>query len=184
MYAFFLFLTVRTAARGKYMRFAKDDLIVYGETGVCKVEDVVTRVFLDTEQLCYKLCPIYTSCIIFTPVEGGNTFMRPVITRDAAETLISGVSSVTPNYVTAASPRELSLKLDAVIKSYDCAEWLNLVVSIRAKKETASANKKKVSTIDERYLKKASDLLCGELAAALRVTKAEVALRLEEELSR
>ncbi len=184
VYAYFSFLTVREAERGIFMKFAKGDLIVYGETGVCKVEDVVTRVFLDVEQLCYKLCPIYTSCIIFTPVEGGNAFMRPIITRDSAEALISSVSVITPNDVIAASPRELSQKHDLVIKSHDCAEWLNLVVSIRAKKEIAVANKKKISTIDERYAKKAADLLYGELAAALGVTKADIALRFEEEFNK
>lgn len=166
------------------MKFEKGDLIIYGETGVCRVEDIVPRVFLDKDQLCYKLSPVYQSCLIFTPVEGSNVSMRPVISRENAETLIKNVSSVPPSDYSVSSPRELSAKYDTIIKSLDFNQWLELFVSIRTKKEIAISNKKKVSAIDERYGKKSEELLYGELAAALGVTKSDIALRFEEELSR
>lgn len=166
------------------MRFAIGDLIVYGETGVCRVDDIVERVFLDEMQLCYKLQPIYQSCVIFTPVENGNVFMRPILDRDSAEALIKGASATAPVDYAASAPRELSAKYDAVIKSHDCTEWLGLVISIRTKKDIAIAGKKKTSAVDERFGKKAEDLLFGELAAALGVTKSDIALRFNEELSK
>ncbi len=180
----FLFFSAVRTAEEVYMRFAIGDLIVYGETGVCRVEDIAPRVFLDTEQLCYKLSPIYQNCTIFTPVEGGNVFMRPILESGSAEALINGVPSIQPSEFSAVSPRELSAKYDAIIKSHDCNEWLSLVVTIRSKRDYALANKKKLSAIDERFGKKAEDLLYGELAASLGSTKADIAVRISDELSK
>ena len=178
-----LVFSVRTAEE-VFMKFSIGDLINYGETGVCKVEDIVERTFLGETQLCYKLMPIYQSCVIFTPVENGTVFMRPIIDRATAESSIKNVKSINPSPVSVSAPRELSAKYDAIIKTHDCAEWLNLVILIRLKKEIALCEKKKLSAIDERYGKKAEDLLYGELAAALESTKSEVALSLSEELNR
>jgi CarD family transcriptional regulator len=110
--------------------------------------------------------------------------MRPVISRENAETLIKNVSSVPPSDYSVSSPRELSAKYDTIIKSLDFNQWLELFVSIRTKKEIAISNKKKVSAIDERYGKKSEELLYGELAAALGVTKSDIAMRFEEEFNK
>lgn len=153
------------------MRFAIGDLIVYGETGVCRVEDIVEKEFLGEVRPCYKLQPLYQSCMIFTPADNEAVFMRPIITRDEANALISSIRTVEPTDCSASSPRELSEKYDKIIKMHDCGELIRLAVSIRAKKVRLIEQKKKLSAVDERYLKRAEDLLFGELAAALDIEK-------------
>jgi CarD family transcriptional regulator len=156
------------------MKFAIGDLIVYGETGVCRVEDILEKELLDGPKECYKLMPYYSSCAIFTPTDNGNVFVRPVVTRDEAENLVGLFRTVDPEIKTASSPRELSEKYDKIIKLHDCNALVDLVVSIHKKRDTLIAQKKKLSAIDERFLKKAEDLLFGELAAALDIKKTDV----------
>lgn len=156
------------------MRFAIGDLIMYGETGVCRVEDIAEKEFCGEVRPCYKLQPLYQSCMIFTPADNEAVFMRPIITRDDAESLIAGISAIEPDICPTFAPRELSERYDRIIKTHDCNELIRLAVSIRAKRAGLIEQKKKLSAIDERFLKRAEDLLFGELAAALSIEKGAV----------
>ncbi len=156
------------------MQFAIDDLIIYGETGVCRVIDIVEKTFLGVDQSCYQLQPLYQSCAIFTPVNNSSVFMRPIISRKEADSLIESMPSVSAEIVSASSPRELTEKYDKIIKLHDCGKLIELTKSIYSKREQNIANKKKLSAIDERFMKKAEDLLFGELAAALDIDKTDV----------
>lgn len=160
------------------MKFAVGDLVIYGETGVCRVVDIVEKEFLEVVQQCYKLQPIYQSCVIFTPAEGGNVFMRKIITSEEAEGIISGLKTREPAVYNARSSRELSDIYDKIIKQHDCDALALLMRSIYEKRQKLIAQKKKLSAIDERYMKKAEDLLFGEIAAALGIEKRDVAERI------
>lgn len=153
------------------MKFAIGDLIIYGETGVCRVEDILEKEFLDGNKECYKLMPVYSSCAIFTPTDNSNVRIRPIVTKTEADAVINSFRTIEPEIQTASSPRELSEKYDKIIKLHDSSALAELIVSIYKKRDMLVAQKKKLSAIDERYLKKAEDLLFGELAAALEIDK-------------
>jgi CarD family transcriptional regulator len=153
------------------MRFSIGDLIVYGETGVCRVDDIVEKEFMGEVRPCYKLQPLYQSCMIFTPADNEAVFMRPIISAEEAKSLIDGYKFVEPEECPPASPRALCERYDKIIKLHDCSALIKLSVSIRAKREALLDKKKKLSAVDERYLKRAEDLLYGELAAALNMEK-------------
>ena len=162
------------------MRFAIGDLIIYGETGVCRVEEIVDKEFLGEIRPCYKLQPLYQSCMIFTRADVESVFMRPIISKDEADALIDNIKSIEPAVCEVVSHRALSEKYDAIIKQHDCAALVSLTKLIYAKREKSIAAKKKLSAVDERYLKRAEDLLFSELAAALGIQKIETRQYIEE----
>lgn len=164
------------------MKFAIGDLVVYGETGVCRIDDVVEKDFVDGVVKCYKLCPLYQSCTIFTPVENGNVFMRGIVTKEEADALIDGIRGTEPEICTITAPRELSERYDKIIKLHDCGALIELTRSINAKKVRMIEQKKKLSAVDERYMKKAEELLFGELAAALSIDKSSVGEYIESKV--
>lgn len=165
------------------MRFKIGDLIIYGETGVCRVLDIVEKDFLGEVQNCYKLEPVYQSCTIFTPADNESVFMRPILTFDQAEKLVSEIESVEAVTFNAASPRLLSEEYDKIVKLHDCIELVRLTKSIYHKKQKTLQQKRKLSAIDERFLKKAEDLLFGELAASLKIEKASVLAYIESKIA-
>ena len=70
--------------------FAKGDLIVYGNTGVCRVDEVGRRDHVPKEyrdKLYYTLSPFYSEGVIYAPVDT-PVFMRHVLSRAAADELI------------------------------------------------------------------------------------------------
>lgn len=161
------------------MKFSAGDYIIYGETGVCLVEEIVIKEMPDGEKECYKLKPLNQSFMIYTPTESGNVFMRSVITKSEANELIASLVSVEPFVCKSTSPRELTDKYDKIIKAHDCVELLRLIRSIYEKKKLHAGKRKKLSAIDERFLKKAEDLLFSELAVALGTDKSEVREHIE-----
>ena len=71
-------------------------LIVYGNEGVCRVEEIGTPKIsgVDKHRDYYTLAPIYREGKVFTPVDS-KVFMRPVISREEALALIDRIPEMT-----------------------------------------------------------------------------------------
>lgn len=164
------------------MKFSIGDLIIYGETGVCRVDALEERPFLGEVTNCYKLQPLYQSCVIYTPADNGNVFMRPIVSAEEAEGLINSFAETEPIALPQGAPRIVSEVYDKIIKTHDCKELVTLIVSVHTRRKSLLESKKKLSAIDERFMKKAEDLLFGEIAAALNTEKAEVSEKINEKI--
>lgn len=70
--------------------FSKNEYVVYGSTGVCKIIDIVTKKIGNTkERLYYLLKPEYeTNSIIYVPIDNNSVVMRKIITKDEIYELI------------------------------------------------------------------------------------------------
>lgn len=145
------------------------DMVVYGRTGVCRVERIEER----DGQLFYALTSLGQNCAILTPVEG-KVFIRPVVSRREADELIDSI----PTYEAAAceglSLRELTEHYQAAIAAHNCKDLFVLTMSIYAKKRAAEREKKKFGAVDERFLKEGEELLFGELSVALDIPVEDV----------
>ena len=80
--------------------FQAGDLLVYGTTGVCRVLSIDRRQervgSTRQERLYYQLKPIYQGGLIYTPVDNDKVSMRPIISRQEAEDLISEIPTLHP----------------------------------------------------------------------------------------
>jgi len=148
------------------------DLIIYGGTGVCEVIDISQQ--LDKEQEFYVLKPLYQSCIISTPVNTTKVLMRPIISKDEAKQLVDTIPSIQAEAYNNNDLRQLEGHYRDSIKACDCMELLELSMSIYEKRQDAKLQKRKLGIVDERYMKRAEELLFGELSAALGIPKDEV----------
>lgn len=76
--------------------FQAGDLVVYGTTGVCRVEsiDQPNKTGPDRHRKYYQLKPLYQDGVIYTPVENTKVSIRPVISREQAEHLIDLIPSM------------------------------------------------------------------------------------------
>lgn len=151
------------------MMYQAGDLLVYGRTGVCRVERIEHR----DRQDFYLLKPLYQSCSIYTPVNG-KVFMRPILSRREAEQLIDQIPSMQVEIHDNKSLRDLSECYQAAIATHDCKDLIELTMSIYAKRKEAEAKKKRFGAVDERFMREGEELLFGELAAALEIPIKEV----------
>ena len=67
--------------------FQAGDLVVYGSTGVCRVEGITQpgTSGADRDRQFYLLKPLQQDGVIYTPVDNAKVPMRPVISREEAE---------------------------------------------------------------------------------------------------
>lgn len=149
--------------------FQPGDLIVYGRTGVCRVE----RIEQEKGQQYYVLSPLYQTCSILTPVEG-KVFMRPILTREEADALIDLIPTMEVEPVEGKALRELTDRYQASIATHDVKDLIELTMSIYAKRQQAQRDRKKFGAVDERFMKEGEALLFGELAASLDIPVEEV----------
>ena len=70
--------------------------------------------------------------------------------------------------------RELEEHYNVYLKSHDCGDLLELGRSIYIKKQELLSQHRKFGAVDERFMKRAEDLLYGELAVALDIDKNQV----------
>ena len=141
--------------------FAAGDLVVYGGEGVCRVEGIGPSgmSYDDGDRLYYHLTPLYRSGMVLTPVDTG-VLMRPVITREAALALIAAIPLLPP-----CKPEQAGVRAARDFYHHSACR----------KRAWALRHGKKVSQMDERYLKRAEDQLYGELAAVLGTERGDVA---------
>lgn len=121
-------------------------LLFYGETGVCRVADIQVRSpgRGEPERSYYVLEPLYQSCTITTPVDSNKVFMRPILTREEANALIDRIPQIKAQGFYSRALRELTDHYQAALKTHDCQAYLELTMSIYAKKQDLEAHKRKV----------------------------------------
>lgn len=164
------------------------DMVVYGAAGVCRVEKVARPNLTGTDRNkeYYVLSPLHQDGIIYTPVDSGKIPMRPVISAAEAEALIDLIPSIKADACRASSLQALAQHYQAAMRSSDCRDLVEVVKSIYAKRIQVESRKRRLGTIDERYMKQAERLLYGELSIALGIpfedVQSYIARRVDEGL--
>ena len=160
--------------RGDYM-YKINDQIIYGNSGVCKIMDITApkNIGTDNDQLYYVLQPLDQRCVIYAPVNT-KVFMRPVISVEEAERLIDTIPAIQAEAYYSNRINELTRHYQTVLQANNCADLIELVMSIKTKKKTAELQNRKLGQIDERFMKQTEELLYGEFSLALGIPKNNV----------
>ncbi len=164
----------------KYM-YNIGDLIIYGSEGLCRVEAIGTleKHIIDSDMLYYTLCPIYHEGKIYTPVDT-NVFMRPIITCERAQYLIDCIPQVQISTYNNPDLKMVERQYKSLLLTYNCADLIQMIKTISVKKSIAAEEGKKLGQTDERYMKSAEDLLYGEFAFALGISRENVKSYIED----
>ena len=156
--------------------FAAGDLVIYGGEGVCRVESVGTPETegVDKTRAYYTLSPLYRTGQVMTPVDTG-VLMRPVMTPAEADAFLTALPELPAEEPSGASQRAIKDHYHAVVTSYDCGRMAAMIKYTCRRRRAAQQRGRKVSQLDERYLRRAEDQLYGELAAVLGLERGGVA---------
>ena len=156
--------------------FQPGELVVYGTSGVCRVEEITrpNMTGADRNKEYYLLKPLHQDGIIYTPVENPKVAIRTVISREEAETLIDLIPNIQTEIYLAPTVQAQAQHYHALVQSHDCRDLIELMMSIYAKRQIAEAKKHRLGLVDERYMKQAERLLYGEFSVALGIPFDEV----------
>ncbi|MCD8361431.1 MAG: CarD family transcriptional regulator [Lachnospiraceae bacterium] len=155
--------------------FEKGEYIVYGQSGVCQVEDITHLDIsgVDKKKLYYVLVPLNTKgSRIYYPIDRDKQNVRPVITKEMAMQLLDEIPTIETIHVTVDKLREECYK--KAIYSGDYRSWVSIIKTLYNRRQERLAQGKKMASVDERYLKMAQDSLYGELAFVFGKEKNEI----------
>lgn len=148
--------------------FHKGDYIVYGISGPCLITDV-TRLSMpgcDGKRKYYVLRPVNSAkSTIYSPVDNDKVTIRQIMTREEAEELLQEVPGIRKIKVENEKMREEQYK--EIMKNSDLHDCIGLIKTLYHKRQVRLDQGRKFTTVDERYLREALDMLISELKIAL-----------------
>lgn len=151
--------------------FSVGDKIIYGENGVCTVESIgpLTMAGAPKDKLYYYLSPLIGSGTYFAPVDSG-AYMRPVMSRAEAEALIDAMPGIQPAICTDNRFNHVDAFYKELFKQHSCEALVAIVKGLHGR----LAERKTKSSRAESTMKRAKDILHGELSIALGIELTEV----------
>lgn len=161
--------------------FSVGDKIVYSENGVCTVAKVAPLDHAGTSpgKLFYHLEPLIGSGTYYTPVDSG-AFMRPVISREEAEALIDAMPSIEPAVCRDNRFNHVDAFYKELFRQHSCEALVAIVKGLRERMN----EKKTKSSRAESTMRRARDMLHGELSIALGMDISEVEPYILERISK
>ncbi|MBQ8304678.1 MAG: CarD family transcriptional regulator [Blautia sp.] len=155
--------------------FEKGEYVIYGHVGICQVMGTTTMDLdgIPKDRLYYVLQPDGKgSGRIYTPVDNGKPVLRKIMTRDEAEALISDIPEIETLEIENDKLREEKYK--ECLKTCNGRELIRIIKTIYSRRRQRLKSGKKVTAVDERYMKLAEDNLYAELAMLLEIPKDHV----------
>ena len=160
--------------------------ILYGRTGVCRVEGIGTPPFQrDDGHSYYMLRSMFSTTgeLIYIPVDAAVA-MRSLIAGGEAAGYLERFPALKPEAFRSRKPAELAAHYQGVLASGDPEDCLLLIKEIHLKEKELAAHKKKLGQVDARYLKIAERLVCEEFAVALNTGPESIKRRLYAAMDR
>ena len=151
--------------------FSVGDKIIYGENGVCTVESIgpLTMAGAPKEKLYYYLSPLIGSGTYFAPVDSG-AYMRPVMSRAEAEALIDAMPGIQPAICNDNRFNHVDAFYKELFKQHSCEALVSIVKGLKSR----MSDRKTKSSRAEATMKRAKDILHGELSVALDIDVKDV----------
>lgn len=150
--------------------YAEGEKIIYGENGVCIIESVAPLAMSGSgDRLYYHLRPLIGTGSYFAPIDT-PVFMRRVMSREEAERLISSMPEIEP----AICNDSRFNHVDAFYKEIFRLHTPEAMVSIIKGLKERMAERKSRSSRAEATMKRAKEILHGELSVALGIDYSEV----------
>lgn len=151
--------------------FAVGEKIVYGEHGVCTVDKVAPLEMsgVSKNKLYYHLSPLIGSGTFFTPVDS-DAYMRPVMGRQEAEALIDAMPGIEPAICMDNRFNHVDAFYKELFRTHSCEVLVSIVKGLNSR----MAERKTKSSRAEATMKRAKDMLHGELSVALEMDISEV----------
>lgn len=155
--------------------FRTGDFVIYGSHGVCEVASVGPMNMAGTikDRLYYTLSSVYSpGSTVYTPVDNEKVIMRPIASKKEALDLVQRIPDIEALWLGDEKSREKEYK--AAINSCKCTDLIKIIKTLYLRKKSRLGDGKKVTTVDEKYLRLAEDLFYGEMAIPLQMERAEV----------
>lgn len=155
--------------------------VVYGTTGICTVMEIgpLSMHGVDRHRLYYTLQPMHQGGSVYVPVEGQQQLsIRTPIARDAAEELICRIAEIEPFPMKGLNYKQRTDTFSAALHDNDSERLVQVMKAVVRRKQ--GFRERQQYNADNNFLKKAMNLLAGELAYVLDQSVEDMRAQLEK----
>lgn len=145
--------------------FQVGDTVRYGQSGICKIEEICDMTFGGTTQCYYVLMPLFkTGSMVYVPVENMELVSRmlPPLTQEEVDAAIRTVREKKVEWIRDFRRRSEFAK--KALSSGDRTEALYLIKSIYHHKKEILGQGARIHTTDDYFLKDAETLIFNEFS--------------------
>lgn len=164
--------------------FEKGEYVVYGSKGVCWIQDI-TNIDIpgaDQKRLYYIMHPVQNSeQTVYLPTDSTKAIIRRVMTKEEANQLIQEIPLIEDLEVPNEKQRETSYR--QALNGCSGRAWVSILKTLNKRKEERLAAGKKVTALDERYLRVTEQELYGELSVVLGIEKEDMHDYIQEQIA-
>lgn len=165
--------------------FEQNDILVYGNNGVCKVSDIRKERFSGaTPTMYYILSPVFGSqSTLYVPTENSklSSKLRPVMLKDKLEDMMNTAKNASVSWEN--DDRVRGEKFHNIVSNGLSCELLLVMKSIIIKRNELKKKIKKLHTADERVLAICEKIIGEEYAYAFGVEVNDALSYIEEKLT-
>lgn len=152
--------------------FCIGQYVVYGKSGICRVEAIGTLSFMkDSSKIYYTLRPSYTTnnARIYVPVNT-SVSMRSAITSDEVFCCLDSLKDMEVKIFRSSKQNLLTAHYQELIAGQDIDGYLRLFKEICWKEKLVKDSGKKLAQVDQRFYKLAERILSEEFSIVLQET--------------
>ena len=157
-------------------RFQKGQLIVYGNAGVCEVEEVGMKRFAEMEpKEYYTLRPFFEdgNDRLYVPT-GTSAFLRPIVAPEEAKTYLEELKTAEVEIFDGKGQTALAEHYQELMHEHSIGSYLKLFKEISKKESLQKSKGRKLNAVDQHFYKLAEQLLSEELAVSLGQSPSDV----------
>lgn len=149
--------------------FQIGDYVVY-KRDVCRVCEIKKNYFQGNDY--YVMSPVDDdSLVISVPVDNQTGLLRSIISKREAESFVRGIPDIPMITV---QDRAIENEYKNLMRSNDMKDLVSIIKTSYLRNDVRRENGKKLSEIDDTYLKRAEQILYNELSISLCMTVSEV----------
>ncbi|SFB34390.1 transcriptional regulator, CarD family [Acetitomaculum ruminis DSM 5522] len=155
--------------------FKIGEYVIYGTKGVCRVKDIAILDFKEISEdgIFYVLEPVnIKNNQIYVPVNQDKVVLRKILSKKEALSIIDSVPDLEQVEIPDEKNREVKYK--EVMETGDCKNLFRMIKTMNARQQKRMAEGRKITIVDDRYLKAAKENLYGEFSIIFHKDKSEM----------
>lgn len=155
--------------------FNINDMVIYGAHGVCKIINIEEKDLMGAKKKYFVLKPLKNeNSTYYAPTDNEKILakMRKLLSKEEIDTLIDSMPHEQANWIS--NDNERREKYKAILTEGTPTELIKMIKAIFFEKKEREANKKRLITSDERFLKDAEQILYGEFQYVLNLNEDEL----------
>lgn len=164
--------------------YKKNDIVTYGQQGVCKITAITEKSFEGELHQYYELVPVYDiKSTFFVPVANSalTEKMHSILSADEINGLIKSMPSENPEWISDETLRKTNYK--TVLGSGDRRAIMCTLKALHRHKSLLAESGKKMHICDEHFIKDAERVIYDEFAFVLDIDRSKVEEHIEAVLN-